>query len=121
MCILRTDYMMDKVTKSLKLVEYNTIACSFGCLSQKVRNLQDYICHKYCKELPRNYGIECKCEESVKMNEMNERSYTDRLVDCFKQAIVLYQKSLEERGFTDIQSNPAVLFVVEDTERNVID
>ena len=32
LCILRSDYMVDKVTKDLKLVEYNTIASSFGCL-----------------------------------------------------------------------------------------
>ena len=32
LCILRSDYMADKVTKDLKLVEYNTIASSFGCL-----------------------------------------------------------------------------------------
>jgi len=55
MCILRSDYMMDNITRSLKLVEYNTIACSFGCLSQKVKDLQNYICHKYCKELTINY------------------------------------------------------------------
>lgn len=47
MCVLRSDYMLDLVTRSLKLVEYNTIACSFGCLSQKMRVLQDYISDKY--------------------------------------------------------------------------
>lgn len=30
--ILRNDYMVDKPTHSLKLVEYNTIAVSFSCL-----------------------------------------------------------------------------------------
>lgn len=40
MCILRSDYMLDVLTRSAKLVEYNTIACSFGCLSQKVREMQ---------------------------------------------------------------------------------
>jgi len=36
MCIARTDYMIDVPTDKLKLVEYNTIASSFGPLSEKV-------------------------------------------------------------------------------------
>ena len=51
MCVLRADYMLDKFSRKFKLVEYNTIACSFGCLSQKVKNLQEYIIDKYKKKL----------------------------------------------------------------------
>ena len=39
--------MIDVPTNSVKLVEYNTIASSFGILSQKVLVIQDYIRHKY--------------------------------------------------------------------------
>jgi len=47
LCILRSDYMIDKETYQLKLVEYNTIASSFGCLAQKVGEIQAYIKDKY--------------------------------------------------------------------------
>jgi hypothetical protein len=36
MLILRSDYMLDQVTDSLKLVEFNTIAAALTSLSQKV-------------------------------------------------------------------------------------
>lgn len=36
MAVLRSDFMIDTPTDTPKLVEYNTIACSFGILSQKV-------------------------------------------------------------------------------------
>jgi len=39
MCVLRCDFMIDVPSNSCKLVEYNTIASSFGCLSQKVREV----------------------------------------------------------------------------------
>ena len=57
MCILRSDYMIDQPTRELKLVEYNTIASSFGCLSQKVRNLHHYLADKYAPELKFNYKL----------------------------------------------------------------
>lgn len=37
LCILRPDYMVDKQTDSLKLVEYNTIAAGLLCLTWKAR------------------------------------------------------------------------------------
>jgi len=39
MCVLRCDFMIDQPTNSVKLVEYNTIASSFGILSQKVKGV----------------------------------------------------------------------------------
>ena len=36
MLILRTDYMVDRLSNSLKLVEYNTIAAALSSLSQRV-------------------------------------------------------------------------------------
>lgn len=43
MCILRNDFMIDVPSNSVKLVEYNTIASSFGILSERVETLQKYI------------------------------------------------------------------------------
>lgn len=57
MCVLRSDYMLDQQSQQFKLVEYNTVACSFGCLSQKVKNLQEYIYDKYAKGLSFNYKL----------------------------------------------------------------
>lgn len=56
--ILRSDYMIDQPTHSIKLVEYNTIASSFGCLSQKVREMHRYVLAKYGSDLALNYGLE---------------------------------------------------------------
>ena len=36
MLILRSDYMLDRATNSLKLVEFNTIAAALTSLSQRV-------------------------------------------------------------------------------------
>ena len=55
--ILRSDYMIDQPTHSIKLVEYNTIASSFGCLSNKVREMHRYILEKYGSEVSLNYGV----------------------------------------------------------------
>ena len=35
-CVLRADFMIDQPNNDVKLVEYNTIASSFGILTQKV-------------------------------------------------------------------------------------
>ena len=56
MCVLRSDYMLDMPTSSVKLVEYNTIASSFGCLSQKVSELHEYVRSKYQEDLGMNYN-----------------------------------------------------------------
>ena len=56
--ILRSDYMIDQPTHTIKLVEYNTIASSFGCLSNKVREMHSYVLSKYGDQLALNYGIE---------------------------------------------------------------
>ena len=47
MCVLRCDFMIDWPNDQPKLVEYNTIASSFGVLSQRVVQVQKYIKDKY--------------------------------------------------------------------------
>ena len=39
-------------------MEYNTIASSFGCLSDKVHQMHSYVIGKYGDSLPYNYGVE---------------------------------------------------------------
>ena len=53
MCVLRNDYMVDIPSNTVKLVEYNTIAAGMGILCQKVKQVQEYVSHKY--ELTYNY------------------------------------------------------------------
>lgn len=109
--------MIDQPTRELKLVEYNTIASSFGCLSQKVRNLHHYLADKYAPELKFNYNLpiqEC-CKHTAQIADLYLDSYIDRLVNQFCEAINLYRKSTK-------RTEPVcVLFVIEDNERNVID
>ena len=52
--VLRTDYMVDRESQELKMVEYNTVATSLGCLCQRVREIQDIILKKY--NPPLNYS-----------------------------------------------------------------
>ncbi len=56
MLILRSDYMIDQPTHSIKLVEYNTIASSFCGLADKVSKTHSYVLEKYGDALALNYG-----------------------------------------------------------------
>lgn len=47
--------MIDQPTNSVKLVEFNTIASSFGVLAEKTGNLQEYIKDKYGDEISYKY------------------------------------------------------------------
>ena len=47
--------MIDQPTHQMKLVEYNTIASSFGCLSSKVSHMHKYILQKYGSDVNFNY------------------------------------------------------------------
>ena len=48
--------MIDEPTRSLKLVEYNTIASSFCPLSNQVNKMHKYVMEKYGARVPFNYG-----------------------------------------------------------------
>lgn len=129
MCVLRCDFMIDVPSNSVKMVEYNTIASSFGILSQKVLEVQDYIRNKYGKDLnycyekiDPNTNEELTPEDKVIVDYANnkQRSYIDNMVSNFKQAITLYKQSQKEK-FGAEPEDPWVLFVVEEKERNVVD
>ena len=98
MCVLRTDYLLDQRTKSLKLVEYNTIACSFGCLSQKVKEIQDYLIDKYGRELAELNYQGCCCKPNSMIQDLQAEPYIVRLVDQFKLAIDFYMESTAKKA-----------------------
>ena len=47
--------MIDMPSKSLKLVEYNTIASAGGTLSNKINHMHEYVRSKYGSDLHFNY------------------------------------------------------------------
>ena len=134
--ILRSDYMIDQPTHQIKLVEFNTIACSFGCLSNKVREMHSYVLEKYHSAVSLNYGVEPTRESGqyrrhikadAEMRDLpihaDDHSYIDKLVAKFFQAIALYQQgnlTLSDDG-PENGEKPWVLFVCEDDERNICD
>ena len=59
--------MIDQPTNTLKLVEYNAIASSFGCLSNKVHRIHEYVREKYEKDLNFNYHFSVDYDSPVVM------------------------------------------------------
>lgn len=51
---LRSDFMIDKRSKSLQLIEYNTIAAGMGCIWSEVRQIHSYLQSKYPEQLTPN-------------------------------------------------------------------
>lgn len=58
MLILRSDYMLDRATNSLKLVEFNTIAAALTSLGARVHEVQSQILDKYRDQLALNYDTD---------------------------------------------------------------
>jgi hypothetical protein len=50
--------MIDTSTKKLKMVEYNTVASSFGNLSERIRKAQNFMVERYRDDLEFNYPVE---------------------------------------------------------------
>ena len=130
--ILRSDYMIDKPTHTLKLVEYNTIASSFGCLSFKVRQMHDYIVKKYGDQLPLSHQVGESGNYGQHLVEIwngfgklpmleDDYSYVDTLASKFARAIELYQESTGRVVQREQNARIWVLFVCEDDERNLCD
>ena len=126
MCVLRCDFMIDWPTDSVKLVEYNTIASSFGILSQKVKQVQSYIKQKYGDQLTYNYEpINPKDHDEpessiIEFGNSKMDTFLDSMVKNFDRAISEYKRTQKEK-FGAESNDPWVLFVVEEKERNVID
>ena len=73
--------MIDKVTDTLKLVEYNTVASSFGVLCSKVKELQSYLIEKYSDRLKKNYN-----PETLILDDQLGSDFTSQMAQVFKKA-----------------------------------
>ena len=126
MCVLRCDFMIDVPSNSVKLVEYNTVASSFGCLSEKVKGVQSYIKDKYEDIINYNYeplnpdNFNGSDVETIRFANEAQGSFVNNLVINFKRTIDEYKRTLLEKFQID-SKDPWVLFVIEEKERNVID
>ena len=127
MCILRSDYMIDQPTQSLKLVEYNNIASSFGCLSNKVHLAHEYVRSKYGSDLQfnydnnaRDYSTQIKKDSQLNALHFHDPGhvYSEKLVGTFKQALTIYKRTMK---YGDATKDVWMLFVCEDDERNICD
>ena len=127
MVVLRNDFMIDVPTNSVKLVEYNTIASSFGILSESVRKMHEYIRNKYGSDV--NYLRDTlspsaladeEDKEILRFGNDKQLTFMDDMLSSFKEALEHYSSSVKAK-FGHQCEDPWVLFVVEDSERNVID
>mmetsp|Transcript_30449 Transcript_30449/g.40496 ORF Transcript_30449/g.40496 Transcript_30449/m.40496 type:complete len:91 (+) Transcript_30449:451-723(+) len=75
--------MIDEPTRSLKLVEYNTVASSFCCLANQVNEMHRYIMQKYGGRVPFNYGLTGGRNFDHKM--LLGESELEGLPDCRRQ------------------------------------
>ena len=126
--ILRNDFMIDEPTRKIKLVEYNTVAVGFLCLSEGVKQMQRYVVEKYGDLLPLNYGVknDAPLHEMYLSQEPDladlpiyNPSYNniDNFIAVFSKAITMYKESTQSAP----EAKPWVLFVIEDSEKNVCD
>ena len=108
-------------------MEYNSIASSFGTLSNKVHHMHEYVRRKYGADLNFNYDKPendywsfIKSDPDLKSlhYHQGDHHYSTKLAESFKHALQLYCRSVQHTGDPrDIW----VLFVCEDDERNLCD
>ncbi len=88
MLILRSDYMIDKFTNALKLVEFNTIASSLSSPCQRIREIQSYIMDKYSDVLQFNYGQTNEHDDGLSSNNIGE------MAKIFNRTVEKYVESM---------------------------
>ena len=103
--LFRSDYMYDHIQHSIKQIEFNTIASSFGGLSTKVCQAHEYL-NKSGTYKPgeKYYGDNIAVSDSLK-----------KLADGLAHA----NKTYAENSGTP--ATPVILFIVQDKERNCFD
>lgn len=106
--IVRSDYMLDYIKHKLQMVEYNTIASSFGVLSDKLNSLQRFIYKKYPQYFPTDFQI----ERLAPPNDFIENA-TKAFNDCLQ--IYRKQRMLPE------SSEVYIAVIIQEGERNVYD
>ncbi|TIB72047.1 glutathione synthase [Wallemia mellicola] len=110
--VARSDYLCNTSVsskgdvKGLSQVEFNTIAASFGALSNQVHQLHDYL----SKDV-RYSGL-----HPLLKNDIAENNTLNGLIDGFEAAHKIYKS-----GYLRSKHSPYILFVVQDNERNVFD
>ena len=118
MLILRSDYMLDRESNGLKLVEFNTIAAALTSLSQKVCEVQTQILDKYSDKLNFQYTESDHLEDGFGLSQGKQIGV------AFKRGVELYFESMKKgkRGYTTSKvSDVWALFIIEENERNLGD
>ena len=113
---LRSDYMIDMKSKQLKMVEYNTVASSMGCLWNAVKGIQAYLHAKYESEMPYDLVEATLSGPYARVFEL-KFDYKKELAKNFGEAMTHY---IPQSGGKE-KSKVWFLFVVEDEERNIGD
>ncbi|TNV79883.1 hypothetical protein FGO68_gene7423 [Halteria grandinella] len=111
--ILRSDYMIDAPTNSLKLVEYNTIASSLSSHCQNVKKIQQLIRQKYGDRLSFNYT------ETPAYDDLINSENFQHMARVFNRTCELYLQSTSTK--TKTTKDLCVLFVIDEGERNICD
>ncbi|TIA92334.1 hypothetical protein E3P99_00619 [Wallemia hederae] len=110
--VSRSDYLCNTSTdahgnvRGLSQVEFNTIASSFGGLSNKVNELHQYLYN----------DIRYKNLHPLLANPLAENDTLSQIADGFEHAHQVYKS-----GYLRSKHSPYILFVVQDNERNVFD
>jgi glutathione synthase len=109
--IIRSDFMFDKETKKPKLIEFNTIAASFGVLSWGINQLH---CH-----LIKKYNMDVDLEKVERKKNPHQL-----IVDSLKMGYDLYFGDITDTGESRDNNGKAkgiVLNIIGKNERNVND
>ena len=104
--IIRMDYMLDVVQKKLLMVEYNTIASSFGVLSDKLNLVQRFIYMRYPHLLPSDFSLD-------RLAPSND--FINKATEAFATCINLYKKG------NALAKEVHMAVIVQEGERNVYD
>jgi glutathione synthase len=106
--IIRSDYMLDSLKKKLLMVEYNTIASSFGVLSDRLNGLQQYLFKKYPEIFSKTFSL----SKLALSNNFIENSTA-----AFSKCIELYKESVNSGKERDVY----MAVIIQGDERNVYD
>ena len=106
--IIRSDYMIDCHKQRLSMIEYNTIASSFGVLSDKLNDLQRYLFKKYPELFPKNFTLD-------KMAPSNQ--FIESATAAFAKCIQIYKKKVNPEKDRQL----CIAVIIQADELNVYD
>mmetsp|Transcript_30150 Transcript_30150/g.37164 ORF Transcript_30150/g.37164 Transcript_30150/m.37164 type:complete len:494 (+) Transcript_30150:133-1614(+) len=120
--IHRSDYMLDDLGDdkfALLQVELNTIASSFGCLSARVAKMHKFLLSRFAQDLPslrQRYGLSAESETAASQlsSSLPENEADKKIPEALAKAVTCWLK-------TSSSNTVAVLFVVQEGERNSFD